>query len=90
MGADEPPRLASEMILARPPSRPTVRVFLLMLVLGAALGGCGRRGRLEPPPTPESIAAAEKAKDSKTGVHKRAPNPPIRAPDRPFLLDPIL
>lgn len=90
MCAAECSRPASEMILARPPSRPAVRVVLLMLVLGAGLGGCGRRGRLEPPPTPESIAAAEKAKDSKSGIHKRVPNPPIRAPDQPFLLDPIL
>lgn len=76
--------------MARPHSPSALRAILLMLVVGAALGGCGRRGRLEPPPTPESIAAAEKAKDSKSGLHKRPPNPPIRAPNQPFLLDPIL
>ena len=63
---------------------------MLLMMFGATLGGCGRRGRLEPPPTPESVAAAEKAKDSKTGVHKRPPNPPIRPPNQPFVLDPLL
>ena len=78
------------MILARPPSPSAVRAILLVLVVGATLGACGRRGRLEPPPTPESIAAAEKAKESKSGLHKRPPNPPIRAPNQPFVLDPLL
>ncbi len=74
--------------MARPRSLPALRAIVLVLAMGAALGGCGRRGRLEPPPTPESEQAAAKA--SKTGVHKRVPNPPIRAPDQPFLLDPLL
>ena len=76
--------------MARPPSSSAVRAAVLVLIVGMGLGACGRRGRLEPPPTPESIAAAEKAKDNKTGIHKRAPNPPIRAPNQPFVLDPIL
>ena len=83
-------RVCPEIPLARPPSASALRAVILVLVVGASLGACGRRGRLEPPPTPESIAAADKAKDSKTGLHKRAPNPPIRAPQRPFVLDPIL
>lgn len=76
------------MILARPSPIPAIRATVLVLALGVALAGCGRRGRLEPPPTPESIAAAEKA--SKSNVHKRVPNPVIRAPNQPFVLDPIL
>ena len=76
--------------MARPLPRSAIRAILLMLVVGASLGGCGRRGRLEPPPTPESIAAAERAKDSKSGLHKRPSNPPIRPPNQPFVLDPIL
>ena len=75
--------------MARPPSRPAVPALLVVLAVAALLGGCGRRGRLEPPPTPESIAAA-KAKETKTGIHRRAPNPPIRPPNQPFVLDPIL
>lgn len=74
--------------MARPPSPPAVRALLLLLAVGLLLGACGRRGRLEPPPTPESIAAAEKA--SKSGLRRRPPNPPIRAPNQPFVLDPIL
>ncbi|RYC32991.1 hypothetical protein D3273_05935 [Lichenibacterium minor] len=76
--------------MARPPSPSALRAVILVLAVGASLGACGRRGRLEPPPTPESIAAAEKAKDSKSGLHKRAPNPPIRPPQQSFVLDPIL
>lgn len=76
--------------MARPPSPSAIRAAILVLVVGTSLGACGRRGRLEPPPTPESIAAAEKAKESKSGLHKRPPNPPIRAPQQPFVLDPIL
>ena len=76
--------------MARPHPRPVLRAAVLLLVVGAVLGGCGRRGRLEPPPTPESIAAAEKARDSKSGLHKRPSNPPIRPPNQPFLLDPLL
>lgn len=76
--------------MARSRPVPAVRALLLVLAVGLALAGCGRRGRLEPPPTPESIAAAEKAKNSKTGLRKRVPNPPIRAPNEPFVLDPIL
>ena len=78
------------MTLARPSPIPALRAIALVLAVGVALAGCGRRGRLEPPPTPESIAAAEKAKNAKTGIHKRVPNPAIRAPDQPFVLDPIL
>lgn len=76
--------------MARPPSPSALRAVILVLAVGASLGACGRRGRLEPPPTPESIAAAEKAKESKSGLHKRPPNPPIRPPQQPFVLDPIL
>ncbi|WP_237476452.1 LPS translocon maturation chaperone LptM [Lichenibacterium dinghuense] len=76
--------------MARPPSPSAVRAAVLVLIVALGLGACGRRGRLEPPPTPESIAAAEKAKESKSGIHKRAPNPPIRPPQQPFVLDPIL
>lgn len=76
--------------MSRVRSLTIARTALLTFAIGAALGGCGRRGRLEPPPTPESIAAAEKDKDTKSGIQKRPPNPPIRVPTRPFVLDPIL
>lgn len=76
--------------MARPRNLPALRALVLVLAVGAALGGCGRRGRLEPPPTPESEQAAAKAASSKTGIHKRPPNPQIRPPDQPFVLDPLL
>ena len=60
-----------------------------MLLVAVAVSGCGRRGRLEPPPDPNA-PPVDAAATTKAGVHKRAPNPPIRPPDRPFVLDPIL
>ncbi len=60
---------------------------MLVLLIAAAVSGCGRRGRLEPPPDPNAPPAEE---TNKAGIHKRKPNPPIRAPDRPFVLDPLL
>ena len=82
--------LFSEFTLARPRSLPALRAIVLVLAAGVALGGCGRRGGLEPAPTPESEQAAARAASSKTGIHKRPPNPPIRPPDQPFVLDPLL
>lgn len=77
--------------MSRPRNPSAVRAALLVLAVAAALGGCGRRGRLEPPPTPESeAAAADKAGNTKAGVHRRASNRPILAPNTPFVLDPIL
>ena len=69
-------------------SRKPLKVAVTLLVLAAALGGCGRRGRLEPPPDPN--APAETADVSKAGFHKKPVRPPITAPNRPFILDPLL
>ena len=55
-------------------------------MLAATVAGCGRRGRLEPPPDPN----APPQEDSKSGIKRRPHNPPIRAPDTPFVLDPLL
>ena len=63
------------------------RSVLLVLVLAAVLAGCGRRGRLEPPPDPNAPA---KPDTNKAGIKKRPPNPPIRAPNTPFVLDPLI
>lgn len=75
---------------------------LSVVAIALALGGCGRRGRLEPAPDPGNPFAlgtpapaaddASAGPDSKTkmGAHKRAKNPPIRAPNESFVLDPLL
>lgn len=75
---------------------------LSAVAIALALGGCGRRGRLEPPPDPSNPFAlgtpapaaddANAGPDSKTkmGTHKRTKNPPILAPKEPFILDPLL
>ena len=69
--------------------RKPLKSAVLLLVLAAALGGCGRRGRLEPPPDPNA-PPAETADVSKAGFHKKPVRPPITPPNRPFVLDPLL
>lgn len=60
---------------------------VLAAMLVTALAGCGRRGALEPPPDP-SVAATPHP-DQLAAV--RRPRPiPIKPPDQPFLLDPLL
>ena len=69
------------------------------LALTLALGGCGRRGPLEPPPG--SIEAQQEAAEEKgeelskvtippVGKGSSRKTPPIRAPKEPFILDPLL
>jgi predicted small lipoprotein YifL len=61
-------------------TRPALTV-LTIVALGAALGlaGCGRKGRLEPPPGQELVQ--KNGKQSDPGVYK---------PKKPFILDPLL
>ena len=75
-----------EFPLARPRPNLALRSVILVLVLAAVLAGCGRRGRLEPPPDPN----APPQEANKAGIKKKPPNPPIRAPDTPFILDPLI
>ena len=69
------------------------------LVLALALGGCGRRGPLEPPPgslEAQQAAAEEKGETLSNvtippvGKGASRKTPPIRAPKEPFILDPLL
>ena len=85
------------MVLARRVRRGAA---LCALALALAVGGCGRRGRLEPPPDPDhpfaygypaaAKAAGEAGGETRTATPRRAKNPPIKAPDEPFVLDPLL
>lgn len=69
------------------------------IVLALALGGCGRRGQLEPPPG--SVEAQQEAAEERgetlsnvtiptVGKGASRKTPPIRAPKEPFILDPLL
>ena len=79
------------MVLSR---RVKLGAALSVMMLALSLGGCGRRGRLEPPPDPNAPKAADTSADAgsltKAGPHRRAKNPPIRPPNEPFILDPLL
>nr|WP_281503010.1 lipoprotein [Ancylobacter crimeensis] len=52
----------------------------MMLGAAAALGGCGVKGPLEPPP-----GSVQPGPDGKPGK-----DPGIQKPHKPFLLDPLL
>ena len=71
-------------------SRKPLKAAVVLLVLAAALGGCGRRGRLEPPLDPNARPPSETSDVSKAGFHKKPVRPPIRPPNTPFILDPLL
>jgi predicted small lipoprotein YifL len=58
-----------------------------VVLMALSVAGCGRRGRLEPPPDP---SAPPESTVTKSGVHKRPRNPPITPPNEPFILDPLL
>ncbi len=79
--------------------------FGVILILASMTGGCGRRGRLYAPPDPDNPFAAtapglppgtktapngQADVVTKSGLHKRVPNPAIVPPKQPFILDPIL
>jgi predicted small lipoprotein YifL len=74
-------------------------IVVVLAAAALALGGCGRKGPLELPPSasPEAVAAAQANAD-----HEPAPKPSLFDPNpepgptapktakKPFLLDPLL
>ncbi|MBH0236413.1 lipoprotein [Methylobrevis albus] len=60
------------------------------MVVATALAGCGRRGSLEPPGTPEPAAAPGGLGAVPLGAPEPRRPAPTPAPDRPFLLDWLL
>ncbi len=60
-------------------------------LLASPLGGCGRRGGLEPPPDPAvpTAGASVDAAPPQAGL-KRPKRLPIKPPSEPFILDPLL
>ncbi len=73
--------------MLRPRMVRTLAALGVAVMLSSTLSGCGRRGRLLPPPDPN--APAEQPA-TKSGIKRRPENPPIKAPEGPFILDPIL
>ena len=79
----------------------TQQFVLAAAVMSAlVLGGCGRRGPLEPHPDapPEQRTRAQQAAQDgqaqppriAVGGSRRTLSSPIAAPDQPFILDPLL
>lgn len=64
-------------------------IVLAAGLLTAPLGGCGRRGDLEPAPDP-SVAAADAPDASPQSGLKRPKRVPITPPHDAFFLDPLL
>ena len=78
-------------------------IALGTVLMALTLGGCGRHGRLEPPPDPnnpfalgsddapaQASTADQPGSNSRLGTHRRKKNPPIRPPHDSFILDPLL
>ena len=63
-------------------------VFVLALVGAFAGAGCGRKGALEPAPDPAAVKPAPS--DGLQRPQVRAKPRPVTAPDRDFLLDPLV
>lgn len=75
----------------RPRTVRTLAAFGVALMLALSVAGCGRRGRLLPPPDPNAPPQDAQSSDAnKAGVHRKPKNPPILAPNQPFILDPML
>jgi len=60
------------------------QVLLVAVVL--ALGGCGRRGDLEPPPNVNAVQTPQTNND----LSMRRTVPKITPPKKDFVLDPLL
>jgi predicted small lipoprotein YifL len=83
--------------------RPTASRWAVILLAGAALalGGCGRKGPLDPPPGASSLSAVEQGDtDEERAAAKgtvfdpsygtNAPPKAAKGAKRPFILDPLL
>jgi predicted small lipoprotein YifL len=60
--------------------------LVLIAIFAFSVSGCGRAGRLEPPPDPNAVAKPDDPAHPQ--VHHKPP--PIVPPKDPFFLDPIL
>ncbi len=67
-------------------SKAKASALVLVALIAFGAGGCGRRGRLEPPPDPNAVAKP----DDPAHPQVRHKPPPVLPPKDPFFLDPIL
>jgi predicted small lipoprotein YifL len=67
------------------PSLSKPRLVLLVAAV-LALGGCGRRGDLEPPPNVNAVQTPQ----GKSDLSVRRTVPKITPPKKDFVLDPLL
>jgi predicted small lipoprotein YifL len=64
-----------------------VGAFAVLAAVAFGAGGCGRRGALEPPPSPEAVAKADNDTNHPQFHHKPKP---VEPPKQPFFLDFLL
>ncbi len=62
------------------------RAALLAVAAALVLAGCGRRGDLEPPPSPNAVQTP--ADPHKLDLHRTSSK--ITPPKKAFILDPLL
>jgi predicted small lipoprotein YifL len=63
-------------------------LFALVAALALGVSGCGRRGALEPPPDPSAVQKSTTSSNGEPAGRQKIP--PITAPKKPFVLDPLL
>ncbi len=73
-----------------PQSAKPLKAIVVLLVLAAALGGCGATWDGSSRPPDPNAPPVDQADVSKAGFHKKPVRPPIRPPNTPFILDPLL
>jgi predicted small lipoprotein YifL len=66
-----------------------IRSLLVLTLAATAVAGCGRRGSLEAPGEAQAVAAPIAGSPS-PGAIEPQPARPAAAPERRFLLDPLI
>jgi predicted small lipoprotein YifL len=65
-----------------------LRVGMIMLMVGLAVAGCGRKGQLESPKSAKSTAETEAPATNDPGAIKPVEEP--AKPQKPFILDGLI
>jgi predicted small lipoprotein YifL len=72
-------------------SRISFAALALVGLAAGGLGGCGRAGPLEPPPSAQAVAKQTSTAENNSGLPQPHQQPkPIEAPKQSFFLDPLL
>ncbi|WP_141703355.1 LPS translocon maturation chaperone LptM [Methylobrevis pamukkalensis] len=78
------------MTATRPSSRALRALILLPLAAALLVAGCGRRGALQPPGSEERQLETPSLITAPLGRSAPDDAPDEKAPDKPFVLDPLL